>query len=346
MSLDPFEVRMTFISLLSKLSSSLASIQRVSSFALKHGPKCGDDIWDCLVEECGQVTLNARINLLYFLDTLLDKHSVGMPYKDLIARDLRNLVELVVPETREGILNYGSAAQVSRGGRSSAVSMARQLTEFQSNSIQVIKSWRTRRLLDAEVLDPITTSLEARRVSLHSAPPGTSSLSKFSRNDILRRIEDDRERHKRLRERLWVLPVPGTLFPSLPAVTSTSSTKTSPASPSSPSELSAFLPTKLKAKKSNSSIPPPPTPASAPTTHPNPTGPRGPELAIEIEFDQLWEASEEEMILDGNGAEAKKRGIDELEVMEEDGGGRGWKLKEEDRVAMRRERKRCFVDVD
>lgn len=103
---------MTFIGLLTKLTSSLASIQRVSAFALKHGPKCGDDIWDCLVDECGQVNLNARINLLYFLDTLLDKHAPGQPYKDYVRRDLAKLVETVVPQTREGILNLLSATQV------------------------------------------------------------------------------------------------------------------------------------------------------------------------------------------------------------------------------------------
>ncbi len=67
------QVRLQFLGLLSRLTSSLASIQKVSTFALKHGPRCGDDLWDCLVEEVGSVSLNARINLLYFLDTLLDK---------------------------------------------------------------------------------------------------------------------------------------------------------------------------------------------------------------------------------------------------------------------------------
>ncbi len=39
------------------------------------------------------------------------------------------------------------------------------------------------------------------------------SLSSFSRQDKLRRMEEDRERHKRLRERMWVLPmrIPGGL---------------------------------------------------------------------------------------------------------------------------------------
>lgn len=40
--------------------------------------------------------------------------------------------------------------------------------------------------------------------------------TKFSKNDVLRRIEEDRERHKRLRERAWILPAK-TFAESLPS---------------------------------------------------------------------------------------------------------------------------------
>ena len=104
---------MQFIALISRLTSSLISIQKVSSFAIKHGQKCGDDIWDCLVEECAQINLNQRINLLFFLDSLLENSTVGLPYRHLVKRDLAQLVQLVVPQSREGILNLMSADQVS-----------------------------------------------------------------------------------------------------------------------------------------------------------------------------------------------------------------------------------------
>lgn len=203
---------MTFIGLLSKLTSSLASIQRVSAFALKHGPKCGDDIWDCLVDEASQVNLNARINLLYFLDTLLDKHAPGQPYKDLIGRDLAKLVEAVVPQTREGILNLLSATQVRSHGSGEARRQGELMTlrcfhprssrrgSFVGYSTQNCSTQSSPRSKAAENraltrrLRLAARSTDALPRSLHTAPPGTSSLSKFSRNDILRRIEDDRER--------------------------------------------------------------------------------------------------------------------------------------------------------
>ena len=71
------------------------------------------------------MSLNQRINLLYFLDSLLDDKlqqsgytgtandsSTQLPYNNLIKRDLPKIVEMVVPDTREGVLNLMSAQQV------------------------------------------------------------------------------------------------------------------------------------------------------------------------------------------------------------------------------------------
>lgn len=55
MSLDPFEARLQFLGHLRKLSASQQSIQTVVSYALKYGRKCGEDLWDCIMEESGKV---------------------------------------------------------------------------------------------------------------------------------------------------------------------------------------------------------------------------------------------------------------------------------------------------
>jgi CTD kinase subunit gamma len=46
---------MQFLGVLRRLTSSQQSIQKVVGFALKYGEKCGEDLWDCLVEECQKV---------------------------------------------------------------------------------------------------------------------------------------------------------------------------------------------------------------------------------------------------------------------------------------------------
>jgi hypothetical protein len=71
-----------------------------------------------------QANLNARLNILFLLDALVS--SSGAPttssaqggYLDLAARDLRDIMALVVPDTRDGVqLNASSALRVSAGGR-------------------------------------------------------------------------------------------------------------------------------------------------------------------------------------------------------------------------------------
>ena len=68
-------------------------------------------------------------------------------------------------------------------------------------------------------------------------------------------------------------------------------------------------------------------------------------MAVEIEFEQMWEASAEERLrtsLRANGTLGSgKRGAAQLATNAVD--GEPWALAEEDRVAMRRERNRCFV---
>jgi len=251
--------------------------------------------------------------------------------------------------------------------------------------MQVLKSWKTRRLLDADILDQVTTELEERKARcalssplyrlhrnhraradpvarpsparrLHSGSSDSSPFANFSRNDILRRIEDDRERvrpaphfspaplrtltlshpqHKRLKERRWVLPVPSTLFStpltaSLPSVAGLASQKPSPMSPASPFDPSSRRPPSAAGER----------PAQVQAQ-------RGPELALEIEFEQLWETGEEERRA-AQGDEDDKE-VEEEAAAEEDEElvsgkrRRPWALDEQDREEMRTERRRCFV---
>lgn len=54
------------------------------------------------------------------------------------------------------------------------------------------------------ILDQRRQSFEASSdADSHSGPPATS----LPRSEVFKRIEEDRERHKRLRERRWVQPV-------------------------------------------------------------------------------------------------------------------------------------------
>jgi len=97
-----------------------------------------------------------------------------------------NIIELVVPEGRQGLPNLSSAKHI-------------------------LESWRTKRVVDPQKIEEILSALDARTNvtadSSQTTPQPTTSQDPLSRNDIFKRIEEDRERHKRLRERRWVQPI-------------------------------------------------------------------------------------------------------------------------------------------
>ena len=75
--------------------------------------------------------------------------------------------------------------------------------------------------------------------------------SRLSRNEVIKRIEEDRERHKRLRERRWVQPVSHTPTSQLPV-------------------LASFLPLHESASDQNSDQP---------------------DMPLDIEFENEWETT-------------------------------------------------------
>jgi CTD kinase subunit gamma len=75
-------------------------------------------------ETCPQGSINARMNVFYFLDTLCDscllaktlptheRQDSGLFYVDYLSRDLAKIVDCVVPEGRLGLPNLMSTRQV------------------------------------------------------------------------------------------------------------------------------------------------------------------------------------------------------------------------------------------
>ncbi|KAG0706060.1 CTD kinase subunit gamma CTK3-domain-containing protein [Suillus ampliporus] len=245
---DPFEVRMQFLGLIRKLNASQQSIQKVVGFALKYFSRCGEDLWECIIEECQKGSINHRINILYFLDSLCEtsllakahqlpeqgssssKQINNALYVDYVSRDLTQIVECVVPVGRQGLPNLPSTKQI-------------------------LENWRTKRIIEPQKVDEVLSLLSSRDVAPDatstSAAPSTTAKSEphLSRGEIFKRIEEDRERHKRLRERRWVQAQPH----SGPAVPSYSTFA-----------LASFLPL---------------------------SDAENAELALDIEFENEWEAT-------------------------------------------------------
>ncbi|KAL1940369.1 hypothetical protein VTO73DRAFT_8941 [Trametes versicolor] len=207
--MDPFEVRMQFLGLLRRLDASQQSIRKIVGYAVKYCPSCGEDLWDCMLEECQKGSLNSRINILYLVDSLCEASLLSKPppgvsqpassYVNYVTRDLRKVVDGVVPEGRQGLPNLMSTRQI-------------------------LESWRTKRIIEPQKVEEAITLLDERRAaaiaSAASATSPESSAGALSRDDIKRRMEEDRERHKRLRERRWVQPVGQDMPAAMPPLAS------------------------------------------------------------------------------------------------------------------------------
>ncbi|WFC98110.1 hypothetical protein MYAM1_000833 [Malassezia yamatoensis] len=193
--MDPFEVRMEYLELLKRLNASEQSIRRTVDFALKYAARCPDDIWDCVMTECAKAPANTRINILFMLNAFLADDYETNPtevavYRRLAVRDLPAIIDMVVPrDTWDAALNVTSTKQI-------------------------LQSWNTKRIFDSNLLASLLRTSEERAASVRErAHLGEMrDTTPISRTDVLRRIEEDRERHKRLRENGWVLPAMSFLY--------------------------------------------------------------------------------------------------------------------------------------
>ncbi|KAI8373752.1 CTD kinase subunit gamma CTK3-domain-containing protein [Blakeslea trispora] len=178
---DPFECRLEFIELLKKVNASQQSIHKAAIYAMRHR-KLSEDLYSCLVEELEQASLNARLNIIYVLDAIFSasQKSKFPGYLDLTRPDLPRIIHAVVANGPKGIVNI-------------------------PNTQKIISSWKRKQYFDQTILE------EAERPLIESAqnlnPEITIEASEsMSKNDILSRMEEDRERHKRSREEIWIRP--------------------------------------------------------------------------------------------------------------------------------------------
>ncbi|CAO3686808.1 unnamed protein product [Umbelopsis ramanniana] len=172
---DPFECRLEFTSLLQKLNASQQSIQKVANYAMRN-KRLSEDLYSCVLESLEQASMNARLNILYVLDSLCQASlkSGFKGYVDLVRLDLDKVIALVVPNDARGMVNAASTRKI-------------------------LNTWKQKGLFDKASLETIENRLPKSEVRIPDHAKQT-----FSKNDILKRMEEDRERHKRLREDIWI----------------------------------------------------------------------------------------------------------------------------------------------
>lgn len=98
MPLDPFEGRLQLVDQLRRLSASQASAIKLAQFVLKNRA-LHEDFYSCILEELHKATLNDKVNIFFFLQTLVEQseRTQFRGYSDMIRRDMDRIVSDVAP---------------------------------------------------------------------------------------------------------------------------------------------------------------------------------------------------------------------------------------------------------
>jgi CTD kinase subunit gamma len=171
--MDPFEARLQFYERLQGVTASQLSIQKITSFAIRNKQHY-NDLYRCLIEVLEQANVHQRANLLFVIDALarcaheheeitrLVGHFEG--YKACIKPDVFTIISCVVMDTDGGRVNAHGATKV-------------------------LGKWLKGGIFDEEVLKDATTYVESMAGDVHQVETVGGS-----KTDILRRMEEDRER--------------------------------------------------------------------------------------------------------------------------------------------------------
>lgn len=180
---DPFEVRQRFTTLLSHLSASHTSLQKAALYALKNRDM-DEDLHSCILEQLERTNMNTRANIMFFIECLCEMavkdpssspSSSAMGYVRMLQRDILRVVECVVGEE-------GANTRVVR---------------------KVLVSLQGKGILLAETVGELEAVLKAREPAEGEVEGGGGV--KMDKRQIEHRIEEDRERHKRMRESIWAV---------------------------------------------------------------------------------------------------------------------------------------------
>lgn len=185
--MDPFEARLQFIKCLQRLNASSQANETAVQFVLKNHD-LEEDLYSCVLEELDKSSLNARLNIFYFLEALCDNTEVfsRLNYAVWIGRDIEIIVEKVVPLNNLGVVN---------------------ITPSQS----IIDHLHKKGLIPAEKYESVQKLLKSRYKFSGDCLDVTSNDIKIeetfemSNKEILRRMDEDRERTKRIKENIWAI---------------------------------------------------------------------------------------------------------------------------------------------
>ncbi|KAI1006317.1 hypothetical protein K3495_g1907 [Podosphaera aphanis] len=196
--MDPFEVRIRFTSLIVNLNASVTSAMKAAQYALKHR-EMDEDLHSCIIEqlEMPRNTMNNKANIMYFVEHLCDMaaRERHIDYVRMVQRDMVRIVDAVAPEDGSGAANVKVARKVLQ-----ALGLKGHLQTATVTEIQELLKERDTASTEHALSSPQAVTAEPKPTVRPGLP------QKVDRKVAEQRIEEDRERHKRLRENIWAVP--------------------------------------------------------------------------------------------------------------------------------------------
>ncbi|PWY71645.1 hypothetical protein BO70DRAFT_431842 [Aspergillus heteromorphus CBS 117.55] len=203
MMADPFEVRMRFTAQLQHLNASVTSSQKAAHYALKYRDM-DEDLHSCILEQLERNNINNRANIMYFIEQFCEMatREDHAPYVRMIQRDILRVVDAVAPPDGSGAANIKHVRRVLNGLQTKEILSAETVAEIDAG-------------LKERETHPAHLDLEAEEVaeaggggvrSKTGTPRGSKANGmRVDKRQIEQRIEEDRERNKRLRESMWTV---------------------------------------------------------------------------------------------------------------------------------------------
>jgi CTD kinase subunit gamma len=160
-----------------------------------------------------QNSMNTRANIMYFIEPFLElaeKERNGNDYIRRMQRDIIRVVDAVCPEDGSGAANVKVVRKVLRGLMNKGFLLEQTVDEIE----ECLKDRAAASHADMGFSSPINDDTDAKTKISGSNGTGNSGdmtapkskVTKLEKRQIEQRIEEDRERHKKMRENMWVTP--------------------------------------------------------------------------------------------------------------------------------------------
>ncbi|KAF1990975.1 hypothetical protein K402DRAFT_168366 [Aulographum hederae CBS 113979] len=210
---DPFEVRVRFTQHLTHLNASVNSAQKAANYALKHRDM-DEDLHSCILEQLERNNMNNRANIMYFIEHLCDAAAKENhpEFIRMVRRDILQIIDAVAPADGSGAANIKVVRRVINGLKKKNVLMAQTVDELEECLHE--RDVGSAHPAFSDDVSPSPTEPGQTATGMRQTPPsrpyranGASRTSgvKLDRKQMEQRIEEDRERHKRMRENAWAI---------------------------------------------------------------------------------------------------------------------------------------------